>query len=375
MPANPLEVELAFFDASGRQLWEDSSDPSTGQYSTRDDFAAGDVYVRTVNTSGFVDEAWDNVPCAGCDPAIGTPIVISGVSVGAIDFALSTGGAISGQVTDAFDDSPLPGVFVLFVNDATGWAASYAETDGAGMYTSYGALASGNYYVATENEQGYVDELYDGVDGVACPGQLHFTWDRGCSLGDGTSVAVTSPATTADIDFALDAGGGIAGTVSWALTGEPLSTDVWIYDSSGTFLEDVWTDTGDYSSVYGLPAGAYYLHTRNWGPYPDECYQDMPCPGGSCDPTLGTPIAVTTGAMTYGIDLELGSLGCDQLASVVDVTGWIDYPARFMACSEIRVWSCEAGPNADLELMSGETVLLEEITVQQGAELTIWNQP
>jgi hypothetical protein len=183
---------------------------------------------------------------------------------------------------------------------------------------------------------------------------------------------VTSPSATSGIDFALNAGGGIAGTVSSALTGDPLESEVWIYDSTGRYLEDVWTDTGDYASVYGLPAGSYYAHTRSWGGYPDECYQDEPCPGGSCDPTLGTPIVVTAGDMTHGIDFALGSFTCDPLPSVVTVTGWIDYPAVFLACSEITVQDCEAGPKTVLELASGGTVVLHNnVSIQEGAEVVV----
>jgi hypothetical protein len=62
-------------------------------------------------------------------------------------------------------------------------------------------------------------------------------------------------------------------------------------------------ETGAYE-VKGLHAGTYFVVTDGWDLI-DELYDDIPCPGGSCEIATGTPIVVAAGATTSGIDFVM----------------------------------------------------------------------
>ena len=70
--------------------------------------APGAYFARTSNDRGYVDEVYDNQLCATCDPRTGTPVIVgSGSDVAGIDFALASGGILSGAVADS--DGPALG--------------------------------------------------------------------------------------------------------------------------------------------------------------------------------------------------------------------------------------------------------------------------
>ena len=80
-----------------------------GRYSVGP-LAPGTYYVRTSNDRGYVDEVYNDLLCATCDPRTGTPVTVgAGSDVAGIDFALAAGGIISGAVADT-DDLPLASI-------------------------------------------------------------------------------------------------------------------------------------------------------------------------------------------------------------------------------------------------------------------------
>ena len=114
------------------------------------------------------------------------------------------------------------------------------------------------------------------------------------------------------------------GTISGTVTdtgGTGLSgVGVQIYDASGSFAGFGSTDgTGQYT-LGGLPTGTYFARTfASSAGYINELYNDLPC-FPSCDVTTGTPIAVTTGATTSGVDFAL-ALGGTINGTVTDTGG------------------------------------------------------
>jgi hypothetical protein len=276
---------------------------STGAWATDVSLLPGTYYARTSGTAGHLDELYDDIPCPyyTCPVTTGRSITVTaGATTTGVDFALAHGGAIEGTVTDRATRLPLAYVSVR-VYDASGSLVSTALTNALGVYTTSGGpgLVSGTYYVRTSNSLGYVDELYYGV---RCPGES-------CPVTVGSPIAVTAGSTTGGINFALARGGRIGSTVTDAATGQPLEgVEVSIHDASGRRVTGGATDgSGAFASVDALLPGTYYARTSNTLGYGDELYDDIPCPGGACSVTTGTPIVVTAGAAaSIAFALEAG---------------------------------------------------------------------
>src|SRR4029453_16102186 len=80
--------------------------------------------------------------------------------------------------------------------------------------------------------------------------------------------------------------------------------DIWIELDAGESDAD-----GHYVTGPGLPTGSYRARSRAAG-YFNELYDDIECASlDGCDMGPGTPIAVTTGLMTSGIDFALDRAG------------------------------------------------------------------
>ncbi len=294
------EVAVYVHNSTGGSVTSVSTD-SSGVYTTYSGLPSGTYYARTSNYQGYFDELYNDIPCPGgsCTVTSGTAISVTlGTTTTGIDFGLARGGRISGTVTDAGTSLPLAGVLV-YVYNSSGSQVTNGYTNSSGVYTSYSGLSSGTYYAVTWNSLGYVDELYNNI---SCPGGA-------CTVTSGTAISVTVGATTTGIDFSLAAGGRISGTVTDAATTLPLDNlQVRVYNSSGTQVTSGYTDSsGVYVTSSGLLSGTYYARTSNSQGYIDELYNDIPCPGGTCTVTSGTPISVTVGTTTMAISFGLDS--------------------------------------------------------------------
>lgn len=295
--ALPLaNVPVRVYNALGLSLGTATTNGS-GVYTTSTGFPSGTYYARTFNTLGYIDELYDNITCP-CTVTGGAPIAVAaGATTTGIDFALASGGRLSGTVTDVASGLPLAGVSVRIYN-TLGAVAATATTDATGAYTTSVGVPSGTYFARTSNSLGYVDELYDNIP---CP----------CTAINGTPIAVTAGATTTGINFALGLGGRIGGRVTDASSGTPLlDVGVDIYGADGLYFTSAYTDgAGNYTSPTGIPSGTYYAVTWNSGGYLDELYNNVSCPGGACVVTRGTPISVTVGVTTSGVDFALAPGG------------------------------------------------------------------
>jgi hypothetical protein len=283
---------------------------ASGNYSFTG-LSTGTYYVKTNNFDGYIDEAWDNVPCDySCRPVSsgGTPIAVTdGSTTPNIDFALARGGRITGTAVNAATSAPIANLALIFKN-SNGPDVTYAYTNAAGVFTSYGGLVSGTYLVRTNTtwtSAGFVDEVYNNI---SCPLSA-------CSSTTGTPIAVTSPSTTGGINFALDPGGGLAGKVTDAGTSAGVgNVIVWLFSSGGGLFGSQMTDgSGNWATAQNLPPATYLAGTENFAGYVDEVWDDIPCPGGwpgSCGASgLATPIDVVAGATTSGIDFGLDAGG------------------------------------------------------------------
>lgn len=289
----PLQgVSVSFFLADGSGVGGGGTN-SLGVFSSAG-LPAGTYYARTNNGLGYVNQVYNNVPCVRCFIASGQPITVTtGNTTSNINFALSPGGRISGVVTDAATGNPLASATVQ-VYDANGFFATGAFTNALGQYTTTGGLLSGSYYVRTFNGLGYVNKLYD-----------VFTCLQ-CNPTTGVPVAVTVGTTTSNINFALSAGGRIAGTVTAAGVGLA-DAFVDVYTSGGTYITSARTGSGgQYITGEGLTAGTYYLISFNNAGFIDELYNNNQC-GFTCAVTSGQGVVVSATGTTSGIDFDLAA--------------------------------------------------------------------
>lgn len=285
------DVSLNIFDED--HLYVQGSSAS-GTYSVPN-LPAGTYYARAFSNT-HIQEMYDDVSCVPtCSVEDATPIVVSaGATTPGIDFALHRGGSITGSVTEDGTGDPLSDVLII-VRDANSGIRAITTTLADGTYTA-GGLPTGTYYAETHSDT-HADELYDDAPCTSS-----------CDTSDGTPISVTVGVTTPGIDFALSPAGSVAGTITDAVTGQPLAdVHVNVRDTSGnTISAGVSGSDGTYV-VTGVPTATVYALAHD-ETYVDELYDDVPC-FTFCDVSTGTPISVTAPLTTAGIDFQLSTGG------------------------------------------------------------------
>jgi hypothetical protein len=232
---------------------------------------------------------------------------------------------IRGTVTREDTGAPVEGAIVEILND-WGYVVSEATSGADGAYAA-GVGASPELY-ARARDEAFVTELYDDHE---CP------FPGSCSTWQADDIS-TASSDASGIDFTLETGGSISGSVTAADTGLP-PTDysyVHVYDSAGSFLgtRAVALQTGTFT-IPSLAAGSYYLRASAYG-YREEAWPDVACPY-PCDPTSGDPVVVGPGDHVEGIDFVLDRLG--RLEGVVTVEG-SSAPA---ASESVQIYRADGG--------------------------------
>jgi hypothetical protein len=260
----------------------------------------GTYFVRTANRSGFVDKAYDDVPCpAGqCPPTSGTGVAVTtGLTTSGIDFTLEPGGAITGVVTGPEGLGAFGGE--AYAYDAAGTPVGSVALAANGYYRIPG-LNAGNHYVLARGPDSLIPQVYDAVPCLGCD-----------PAASGTAVPVGA-GTTTGIDFALGRGGRISGHVADA-GGKPVAgATVDIHSASGLRVGTARSDSrGFYHTFdFGLVPGTYFATAAKGGAFDRLLYSGLPC-GTGCDPTTGTPITVSGAATTEGVDFALRPVALD----------------------------------------------------------------
>ena len=290
---------IYIYDAVGN--WVDK-DYSYGSFEFQR-LSGGNYFLRATGFSDYRGELWENIPCAStsdCPVATtGTPIaVVLGEPSTVIDFVLEPMGRIEGEVLDSTSGLPIVGANVVAYNAVTGYFVGSSQTDSQGRYR-IGGLTTGNFKVAVTSST-HRAELWNGI---VCNGY--------CDPALGQNVAVTVAQTTAGIDFLLEKQGFLTGQVRDQTTLAPLTNcDVQIYDSLGNYRGYAATAQDGTFTSQGLPAGTYYAKALKWNDssYLAELYDGIDCRDCSAV-TSGTPIVVTFGQESSGIDFTLTKAG------------------------------------------------------------------
>jgi Carboxypeptidase regulatory-like domain len=210
-------------------------------------------------------------------------IVRAGHTTAGIDSALTVGGSISGLVTSAAA-TPLRNICVFAQNVAQFEDYGFGFSNRQGRYV-IGGLNSGQY----------------DVQFFPCFGASSLAGQDRPSL-----VTVSAPRQTGGINAAMTIGGSIQGQVtsgSPAAPGQALCVDAFSVNSR--FANTAITDAvGDFS-IPNLPAGQYKVYFGDpacpFGPYNvvPQWY------AGQSSPARATPVTVTGGKVTSGVDANL----------------------------------------------------------------------
>jgi Carboxypeptidase regulatory-like domain/Divergent InlB B-repeat domain len=224
--------------------------------------------------------------------AEGTTVQLSaGATKAGVNLAMQPGGTIAGKVVNEAGE-PVQGLSacVYPVLGKAGPAYCFeneGRTAGDGTYAIRG-LWSGEYKVVFGRGTGnYLEQAY--------PGQP--------TRAAGTAVTVTAPATIGGIDATLHSGGVIAGTLTEAGSGNPLTLQEICASRVGTHSETCVQAKSDGTySIGSLASGDYEVKFGGIAfesPYVPNFYD------GAADAAGATPVPVTAGATTAGIDGEL----------------------------------------------------------------------
>lgn len=203
--------------------------------------------------------------------------------------AMVKGGRVSGLVTAAVGGAPIGGIEVCAWRIA-GESFGCGETNAAGEYLVTG-LAPGDYRVGfrspPQSHLRYLTQYYDGKTSFAA----------------GNEIVVATEATTEPIDAALQEGGGIAGTVRIAATGEPdPEAEVCALETDGELAgECAPTGPNGTYEIAPLPEGSYLVEFFD-PRFEPELYD------GATSLETATRVAVHTGSATGGIDGTLRPL-------------------------------------------------------------------
>lgn len=282
---NPIEgVEIEAMGYSSEGWFGEVQTEADGTYILTG-LAFGSYRIRACGScSGqpYVDKYYNNADWSSASPVT---VVVSQTTTG-IDFVLGAGTSISGYVygwdADSSSYVPLVGAELSAENISTGSWGGWAETESDGSYTMDG-IAAGSYRVRA-NADSYSSEYYpDSID-----------WGG----AEAVTTTVESPAT--GINFQLDLGGQIAGTVLDADSGQPITNNVWINASpaNGQPWGGGTNEIGDDGSyvISGLPSGTYKVSVNATG-YDQEFYNN------TADWMMAEAVTVTVGQTIEGINL------------------------------------------------------------------------
>ncbi|MCF6299532.1 MAG: carboxypeptidase-like regulatory domain-containing protein [Proteobacteria bacterium] len=277
----------------------------------------------------YIPQVYGGSECNNCFSLKenGTDIVINSLNtVNNIDFLLNKGASLSGKIVDNDSSNPLPNYSFLMVFDEL----NYVITTMFLLGTNLDPLADGNYFIGGLLPGSYYVQGGDlGFDFYQRKvyNNMPCYWS-GCDRSTGEAIVLGSNDHMEDIDFLLNKGGKISGTITDELTGLPISEvnlQVQFFDSTETVVGGARArNDGTYISARALPPGDYAVRTGNLfagvltQPYVNEKYLDIECSGLACD-LSSADVSITADTITGGIDFALNT-GNSFSGTITDLT-------------------------------------------------------
>ena len=281
-------VDGATVSASGPSYRSSQTGPD-GAYQI-DGLSAGDYQVA-FRAGGLAREYYDD--SISQSSSVQVSVVPNTVSTG-IDAGLAPGTAISGQVIGP-DGAAIPYSSVTLELKGSGYDeyVDSVQTDGSGFF-EFNDLPSADFVLSAQaSTTGLVSTFYDGAV------------DRA-----GAQIVTPTVGSTPNVEIRMIAGGGISGVVTDE-SGAPVPfvTVAASSFSGGHYLQGATAGDGSYR-ITGVPAGSYEV---TFTPPPNS---------GLVRTTRPTPVAVTAGANTPGIDAMLPPRTPGSISGLVtDPTG------------------------------------------------------
>ena len=320
-------IANANVSAFGTAGWGHGQTDGNGDYSIGG-LASGDYRVEAdAADRGFVREFYDNTVDFNSATLVA---VTAGADSPNIDFALDNGGSISGTVYDVDGVTPLGGIDISAFSNTGGGGHTRSQPDGT--YIIEGLSTSSYRVQADASILGYSIQFYSSTP----------------AYNLATLVPVVTGSDTPDIDFVMEAGGSIAGTVVTANPGDPIANvDVWAnpYDGGGGGGgRGARTDAnGDYE-IQGLASGDYRVRAQK---------PDAGLVGEFFDNTndwgQATRVAVVAGQVTPNIDFDLGGGGS------ISGTIYAGNTSTPLAGADVwaEVFDCCGGGNGNFSAVDG----------------------
>jgi protocatechuate 3,4-dioxygenase beta subunit len=285
---NPIEDLHVYAEAYDGSYWGNGSNTdANGQYTIKG-LRSNTYRVRacaSCDNREYADQFYDHK--TDWDNATQVTVAAPNTTEG-VDFTLGAGTYISGYVYgwDANDSNyvALEGahVCVEYFSGGGGWAG--ADTDANGYYKVTG-LRPSEYRLRVEKSP-FIEKYYpDAID-----------W---C---EAEALTVTAEAPAIGIDFEMDLGGTITGTVTNEQTGQPITDNGWV-NACPTNGEPWGRGCGEIDSnglytITGLPEGTYKVEAQFEG-YDREFY------GDTVDWMMATNVEVAVGETAGDIDFAL----------------------------------------------------------------------
>ncbi len=269
-----------------------------GTYISSRPLEPGIYYLQARSSHGYIDQVYSEIDCSyGCSATVGEAVFVDeGETKSGIDFPLTPGATISGKLTDSETGLPLFFDYV-YVYDSDGNTAGFGSSNQSGDYRLNGALPMGTYFVKTRNRNNYFDEAWnDHRCGEDC---------RPEEIGD--PIEITAIEDYPNIDFSLQPGPKLSGSIQDAESGVPLPfVDVYVYNNSGIQVTRGYSrESGEWSTRDALSQGTYFLRTRNQIGYYDQLWDGLSCPG-ECNVLQGAPVVVSEdGIEVTSLDFQL----------------------------------------------------------------------
>jgi len=256
----------------------------------------------------------------------GTDFVIDTLNtISSIDFNVNKGASVSGKIVDSISGASLQqyGYLVLFdeLNQLITQQLIYGTNFDANATGDYflGGLLPGSYYIQG-GDLGFDFYQREVYANKPC------YWS-GCDRSTGDVVVLGDRESAQNIDFLLEKGGKIAGTITDELSANPITIandQVQFYHASGYVVGGARAkNDGTYVSARGLPEGDYAVRTGNLfagnltSPYLNEKYNDIECSGLACDLSTAD-VNVVAETTVANVDFALG-LGLSFSGTITEV--------------------------------------------------------
>lgn len=279
-----------------------------------DGLTPGDYSFFTENYKGYLDQVLYGDTCnGGCefdDPSEGQVIKLYADSlIKDINFSLARGVQLTGVITD--QESGLVIETSLQVYDESGTYITGGSQDyNSNGYVTSGALQAGTYYLNTRtwgwSGKAYIDEYYLDKPIANLGSHLNATPLIISEQMAGERFA---------IDFELQEGAKITGTVEDFESGAPVEAFINVYDSFGRWVgllaafNSYRSSVGVIAPLHGLPKGEYYL-----GVFPYDDRYDSVFYGGN----VITDDSIVCDANDCKLDVELSGASPIVISDIDD---------------------------------------------------------